>query len=82
MIWTILNGAIWYSLYHIEPYDKETHTIFGFGNSTTRLSIFEFCFEDFEGSGRLQIESETQVIALDDDPHISWSMGHDAYYII
>ena len=38
--------------------------MFGFGNSTTRLSIFEFGFDVFEGSGRLQIESETQVIAV------------------
>ena len=60
--------------YDIEPYDKETHTIFGFGNSTTRLFIFEFCFEDFEGSGRLQIESETQVIALNNDRHMLWSI--------
>ena len=37
--------------------------MFGFGNSTTRLSIFEFGF-DVEGSGRLQIESETHVIAV------------------
>ena len=42
----------------------QTYTIFGFGNSTTRLSIFEFGFDVFEGSGRLQIESETQVIAV------------------
>ena len=46
---------IWYIL---------TYTMFGFGNSTTRLSIFEFGFDVFEGSGRLQIESETQVIAV------------------